>query len=856
LLSRKSGGHFFRTVLHRDGNLAQTEGNGCHIIHLHGYWYGSDTLHTPRQLNQERPRLKASLSSLAKSRVLVVVGYGGWDDIFTNALMEVVLDDNAFPEIIWTFNSSTPTPSEGLLQKLAPGMDRGRVSLYAGIDCHAFFPKLLDGWVKIQPTTSQSPKQVDHSGLIEDETIGAGTDEVGEPLVLEGGEEDRPPQSDICVGRERELILLSKIEAKACFITGFGGQGKSTIAAHAYQAAQTVSAYEIFVWRDCKEESERFENQLVDIIVRLSEGSSSANDLSHQDMPTLAKLLVSLAGERRCLIVFDNVDHYIDLEGNKLVGNAQKFLHAFLQLPSGSRILFTCRPDIHYEDENVTVLNVGGLGVSASFELFEKRGAASSKEEVAEAHKLTKGHAFWLDLIAAQTAQNRPGLGLRDILDQIKEGNASLPEPTMITLGSIWRTLHDEQKYVLQTMAETVRPETLLSIADYLTRRIKFNRVSRAFRTLRDLNLIVIKPRKGLEDLFELHPLVRQFIRRTFPLKERLTFIDAIIEVYFRFIGSHQKEEKPFKTLQYWTENAELLIIAGKYVEAFTCLSTIEDEFYASRAPGEFARVCKLLFEAIDWEKRTSFKEFDSVFSTYHKIMVNLGRTVEYFHLIERYQATIPHKDARYINLCMLRCNLHWHREEYAEALRWGSEGREIKDRTNVDTQFSTDHPFALAQRDSGQPDLAITHFLRDELIENVINPDEFDEEKHHSFYGNIGRCLHLMGQIDPALVCYRKSALLIQREFNPHVENQGFVRLWIGELLIVKQDFCAAQIFLQAAISKWKLVAPNRATRAETKLANISERTRDCRKLSSMDRERFVTSWLHEPERRRQLRA
>jgi hypothetical protein len=65
---KKSGGQFFRTVLHRDGNLNQTEGSGCHVIHLHGYWYGADTLHTPRQLNQPRPRLKASLGSIIKSK--------------------------------------------------------------------------------------------------------------------------------------------------------------------------------------------------------------------------------------------------------------------------------------------------------------------------------------------------------------------------------------------------------------------------------------------------------------------------------------------------------------------------------------------------------------------------------------------------------------------------------------------------------------------------------------------------------------------------------------------------------------------------------------------------------------------
>ena len=65
----RSGGYYFRTVLHRDGNLGQTGGPGSHVIHLHGYWYGSDTLHTPRQLNQPRPRLKASLASLIKDGI-------------------------------------------------------------------------------------------------------------------------------------------------------------------------------------------------------------------------------------------------------------------------------------------------------------------------------------------------------------------------------------------------------------------------------------------------------------------------------------------------------------------------------------------------------------------------------------------------------------------------------------------------------------------------------------------------------------------------------------------------------------------------------------------------------------------
>jgi hypothetical protein len=95
----RADGQFFKTVLHADGNLSQTVGAGCHIIHLHGYWYGSDTLHTVGQLQHPRPHLRASLASLLRDKILVVCGYGGWDDIFTEAIFDVACDDRKLPNI-------------------------------------------------------------------------------------------------------------------------------------------------------------------------------------------------------------------------------------------------------------------------------------------------------------------------------------------------------------------------------------------------------------------------------------------------------------------------------------------------------------------------------------------------------------------------------------------------------------------------------------------------------------------------------------------------------------------------------------------------------------------------------------
>jgi tetratricopeptide (TPR) repeat protein len=845
-------GNFFRTVLHRDGNLGQTEGSGCHIIHLHGYWYGADTLHTPRQLSQSRPRLKASLSSLLKAKTIVVSAYGGWDDVFTDALMEVVLDDNAYPEIIWTFNATAPQPDQRLVDKLTPGIDRGRVTLYAGINCQTFFPSLLANWEKLQPTEPPPVEKYRRSTELQLLATADSFDDqsIAVSAVLEGGEEDRPPKSDVCVGREKELDEIITASQRACFITGFGGQGKSTIAAMYFANAQENGAFDLFVWRDCKEEGERFENQLIDIIVRLSEGASSANELSQQRMEMLAELLAKLGGTKRILFVFDNVDHYVDLENQRLTGNADAFLTAFLNLPGASRLVFTCRPDMRYHDDRVLTLNIGGLDIAAAMELFVKRDALAPTSEIRQAHKITNGHAFWLDLIAAQTAKKAPELDLRSILDQIVQGSGTLPASTLSTLGAIWQTLHDRQKIVLQTMAETVRPETVQTVGDYLSGRINFNQVNRAVKALRDLNLIVVKPRRGSEDLLELHPLVREFIKRTFPLQERLSFIDAIIQVYLRFMGIHKAETaRSHQVLEHWTENAELYVEAGKLDAAFDCLAEVGADFYKSAAPGEFARAARILFRAVSWSEHASYKRFDQVFTYFFKILVNLGRSEEYQELIERYHETVPSKDVRYINYCDLRCMMHWTRMEFKEAIEWGEKGKNLKDKTDVDTQWSTNHNLALAQRDFGQPDIAMLAFLRGTPIEKLIDPEEFDDERDPSFYGNIGRCLHLMGQIDPALICYRKSALLLQKDRRPHVENQGFVRSWIGELLLAKGDLCSAKAFFQAAKSKWRFIAPQRVSSLDETLRDIESQTLHCVPLNASNSERYVLAWINERE-------
>ncbi|WAS96370.1 hypothetical protein [Nannocystis punicea] len=145
---RRAGGQFHTIALHGDGSLPGFDGQGCLVVHFHGDWYRTDTLHTPAQLGQERPMLSASLARLIHTRTLVVLAYSGWDDIFQRAMIGALRSGLATFDVLWTFfptdQAIIERDFEPLLKVLQPGIDRGRVVPYKGIDVHTLLPRLAE----------------------------------------------------------------------------------------------------------------------------------------------------------------------------------------------------------------------------------------------------------------------------------------------------------------------------------------------------------------------------------------------------------------------------------------------------------------------------------------------------------------------------------------------------------------------------------------------------------------------------------------------------------------------------------------------------------------------------------------
>jgi len=813
---QRAGGTYYRTNLHADGNISNTHGMGCHVIHFHGYWYGSDTLHTPRQLGQPRPKLHDSLASLLRNSLVVVCAYSGWDDSFTEALMRVVRDDTAYPEVLWTFFDTTPSLTDPLAGRLAPGIDRGRVSLYSGVDCNVFLPELLATWHKEVPVVRPIPSQPYQrlTGHILGQHAEPTTAPGSGPSVLEGDDEDRPPHVDICVGRSPELAAIRSSTARAIFVTGIGGQGKSTVAAQYFADAQLISTeYSLFVWRDCKEESERFENQLASIVEKLSGGRVSGVDLAKQDVFSIVELVVKFIRFRKVLLVFDNVDHYVDLESKRMGRSVNVFIEALLSTDIQSRAVFTCRPPVYYDHPLAFSCHLEGIDFDATTKLFEKRRAQCTEIDIRKAHELTSGHAFWLDLLAAQVVRANQPTSLAQLLTQLAVGDGVAPDST---LSAVWATLNERDRTVLQSMAETVKPETELQIADYVRGHLNFSKTATAIRALKALNLIVVKPRHDEDDLLELHPIVRHFVRKTCVYAERLSFIDAIRDVYRKWIVQFRpslKRRPTLSMLQHWTQNAELDLQAGNIVEALKTLSEVAGAFSESAYPREFCRAAQLVFAKINWaDDYSEVVALDSLVEHYTDTLSYLGEYDAAACVLDGYSARVPNKDAKFIRYCGIRCHVLWVAGKFSEAVKWGREGNELKEASGVDTSFDIAHSLALAERDAGRPEAALPIFLGGRTVADVIDPSELDEKRGGPHYGNTGRCLHLMGQIGPALVCYQKSALIIEKApQGANIRNQGFIRTWIGELLAARGEFRIAAIFLRAARAKWEQVGPPR---------------------------------------------
>lgn len=260
------GGQTGRYVLTDDGTIFGPTVDGiCTVIHLHGFWRDSGTLHTQVQLTNPRPKLTKSLQRLLQGRTLIVAAYGGWDDVFTQALVDLMNDEQAPLDVIWCFREDDADKVKAqygkLLNAVKHAIIMNRFRAFGGIDCHSIFGEILAEVRSVSPAAAAPSIASPLAGW---ELIDAAFLKTFEPLRTEevvryfdGATPtwrhatcaDIPSRAD--AGEISRRLAEVKNGQSGCsfqIIRAAGGEGKSTLLLQAAAAAAKSGGWNV-LWR-------------------------------------------------------------------------------------------------------------------------------------------------------------------------------------------------------------------------------------------------------------------------------------------------------------------------------------------------------------------------------------------------------------------------------------------------------------------------------------------------------------------------------------------------------------------------------------------------------------------------------
>lgn len=655
--------------------------------------------------------------------------------------------------------------------------------------------------------------------------------------ISESLEYDLPPQNKFWAGRQKELDNISSDNFKVIFITGIGGQGKSALAAYYLKNCFDNNVFEFADWRDFKEETNRFQTKLISVIKRISNDTINSRQLDNSSNSELVDVFFKELQDKRVLFVFDNIDSYIDLEDFRPTGGIAYFFEQALSVNHKSKFIFTCRPFIREASVNFYQLKLNGLDEIESQVLFNSYKIPIKQTDLNELSKkafnLTNGHPLWLNLIAAQALRgietvNKFIDGLENKTDFSEEDFSSILSDKI--LNNVWYSLNEKQKTLLRGVTETVKPETITDLKKILNSELNNNQFNKAFKVLKNLNLIEIKTSPISEDQIELHPLVKEFIVSKFPQKERAKFITLHVKYYDSFIyilKPQLNSDMSLSSFQNWTSKIELQINNGDYQPALVALQEVSSAILSAGFSEEYLRVALKLFNKINWKKaiENEYSYFHAQFSVLTTILTQFGNFEKCEELLSLYSELIPGKSSNYLSYCSEKCYLHWYQGQCKEAIEIGEEGVYLLEKSGITDNYSLKHNLALAQRDSQKDNSikkALIYFMKNENLNEILS--EINKDLGGHFYGNIGKCLELLGEQENALTCYYYSISILYKEDNSHAKlNIGYASSWIYNVLKNRDEKLKALYFLKSSINAWQQSSPPRSEKMKKEWRNLS---------------------------------
>lgn len=632
---------------------------------------------------------------------------------------------------------------------------------------------------------------------------------------------DIAPEVTGWVGRVEELDTLKSDYFKVVFITGIGGGGKSALASY---YLKHEDGYEVAEWKDFKEQDHKFQHKIISMIINVS-SKFSVNDLIGFSDSELVQVFFKELGEKKTVFVLDNVDSYIDLENFEPTNGIGEFFETAMTSEHNSKFIFTCRPFIQYAKPRFIQLNLTGLTEKNTIEYFLKAGSSINKEKIidyaSQSYTLTNGHALWLSLILAHSKKGEAALV--KFLESIGNGSKINQNDTSIlsknVLSSVWHSLHDRDKLVLRTLAESVVAETKEDYSEILRDELNYKNYQRALKSLYSFNLII---EKRNSDYIELHPLVKEFVTTNYPPSERTKYISYLVKYYDKWVVILKEKlsiNLSFQDFTNFTKKAELSINAQDYQSAVSSLLDVQESMCSAGYIEEYLRVSDLLFKSIIWSKKSISKitGIEALIECTTKSSIEFGDTKLTKHIIDSYSSIIEQKESNYIQLCEIKAYDFWFNKDYESAINVCEEACYLLNRACQEDNYQVNHTLALAQRDSESNDVgkALDFFLKNKDLTELTDISLLSDDDESTQLGNIGKCLSINKEYYNALICYYKSFhLLFKKEQYHKLLNLGYVSSWISDVLISQNEKDPAFYFLSYALNCWANSSPLLANR------------------------------------------
>lgn len=616
------------------------------------------------------------------------------------------------------------------------------------------------------------------------------------------------------VGREKELKTIESQTYKLIAITGIGGQGKSSFASEFYK--RKISEFDAGIWVDCREIPDSLHSKLITIMEALSGYTEKALLYKDELIQDSVKRFIRHLKANRILIIFDNVDAYVNQQHDSFDSEMKPFIDAILDSEHKSVVLVTSRPPITDDRFSFYSLKLEGLNENEGIEFFQQRTIAIEDEQTMEycrqIVRLTNGHPWWLGLIAGQILHSRDSF--RDIINEYNKGNNLSDDKIKNYFNDVWKKLNSKEQEVLRQLAEAHRPLSEEEVS--LLINLGPDKLGKTLRRLYKRGLLEKYKDTIMRsiDNYQVHPLIREFVHKTYDVNKQKYYFQKLMYIYLPSsivtIIMNDKDESAEITDRIdpnrLIDSIETCLNSRNYTEGYRLLNLCSYSLYDKGYHHKYIHFSKRILDMLNWNEMNITKNKSNA-KILTKVIIRLGELGEFekaLKYLQQYEKRVETSTAPYTGYLDVAAYLYWISGNMEKALSYINDYDKVKitekwDLTGVETTR------ALIYRDNGQISRAL------EIFQN-------QQDEDYTKYGNIARCYLLNREYENALEYLRRTLIILNSEDMDDIDeaNVGYAYFWISEVYFETEEYKSAFAFEKIARLHWERYAPGLLSRID----------------------------------------